>query len=270
MKRKWFFGILILVVVAIVLAIVFINLFKEKDTKALVNSLNSFAEDGYLADDSEDLDIINNYLDKMLTYFEDGEEKTEVKNHKASLSAFLVVVDFFNNQMVFTKHSTEYNDNKKEIENALKKSQEVANKLVSHIKETDEDVGESYFWNTNTWQKSREYLKTMFEQNFDAFTRLGIVYTASVESSLMNNAYTELIFGGFDRVANQVLAKLSADESKGQAFLNFVNAYYSDAAVNDILGYRYNETLQNSVKEINEQGVESALYTDFLAGNVAK
>ena len=49
MKRRGFSIILILVIVAAVLTVVFINLFKEKDTKALAENLNSYvgSENGY-------------------------------------------------------------------------------------------------------------------------------------------------------------------------------------------------------------------------------
>lgn len=266
MRRKWFFGILILVVVGIVLAIVFINLFKERDTKALAEDLNEFATEGYLSDESSEYLTINSYLENLRTHFDDGAEKKEVKNYQDSYGAFIIAVDFFNNQMLFTKYSNEYKENVKEIQNDLKSAQEAAEKLKGYIDETKQIVSGSTFWTTNTWQTSRGYMKTIFEESKDVLTKLGRVYSSSVKSKLLNNEFTEIIFDGFNDLSNKVVANLTENGSVGSDLKVFVQAYYGETNVEYILGYRYNALLQNNVKDIKEKGLESGHYTSFLAG----
>lgn len=268
MRKKWFFGILILVIVAVVLTIVFINLFKDKDTKALTEKINDVAENGYLADDSDEYLKINEYLSKMNGLFADGTEKNEVQNHKNAYKSFAVAIKFFNKEILFSSFTDVYNNNLKEITNNLNVAQENADKLKDYINETSSITGDSVYWNQNTWQTSRDYMKNIFDNTREAFSRLGKVYSASVNSVFVNNKYTDIILDGFNTLSNQVASKLSEDATAGTNLYDFTNAYYTDSNEATILGYVYNETLQSTVEDISEKGTESAYYNDFLAGSI--
>lgn len=265
---KWTIGIVILAIVAIVLTIVFINLFKERETTELATEINEVAENGYLSSESEEYQQVQKYLQNVASYFSDGEEKYTIQNYKDSYTAFTVAIDFFNREMLFTKYTDEYKENLREIKDDFKDGQEAAEDLKDYINETKQVVGDSPFWNTNTWQTAQGYMKTIFEGSRDALTRLGIVYKASVNSSLMNNDYTTIIFDGFTNVTNQVVSDLGTNATKGNALMAYTNAYLSAANEEYILGYAYNTKLQSSVKDIKEKGAQSALYADFLLGQI--
>ena len=100
MKRRGFSIILILVIVAAVLTVVFINLFKEKDTKALAENLNSYvgSENGYLNAENENYKIIDEYLSSVSTKLTAAEEKNETKNYQMSYRTFVVAGEFFNRE----------------------------------------------------------------------------------------------------------------------------------------------------------------------------
>ena len=266
MRKKWFFGILILVVVAIILTIVFINLFKEKDTKALSEKINDVAENSYLTEDSEENKKINEYLTKMAMIFQDGKERTEIKNYKNAINSFSVAIKFFNRELLFSSVSNEYNNHVKSITQNFENAQEDAKKLKNYINETNAPIGNSAYWAQNTWQTSQKFVKSIFDNTREAMSKLGKVYRASVNSKFVNNEYTDIIFDGFDTLSNQVASKISEDATVGTNLLVFTNAYYGDSNEEVILGYAYNDILQNSVKDIVENGVDSLYYSAFLSG----
>lgn len=270
MKRgaKWTIGILVLVAVAIVLTIVFINLFKDRETTELATKVNEVAEEGYLAENSDEYLVISDYLSKVMTYFEDGADKKQIQNYKDSYSAFAIAIDFFNKEMLFTEYTDEYKDNLRDIKSSFDDAQKAAEELKDYVNETKNLVGESQFWNTNTWQTSEGYVKTIFEESRSALTKLCIVYEASVTSELMNNDFTDIMFDGFTDLTNQVVADLTENSTKGNALLQFVSTYFSEENEEYILGYAYNDMLQARVKDIKEKGLESALYSGFLAGEL--
>lgn len=266
MRKKWFFGILILAVVGIILTIVFINLFKDRDTEDLAKNVSEVATEGYLAQDSEEYVAINEYLKNVLTYFDDGADKNEIQNYMDSYKAFVLAIDLFEDELIFSKYSKEYNDNVGKIKKNFKLAQKAAENMTEKIGETKNLTGNSPFWNKNTWQENRGFMQEVFENSKQAMISLSTVYTASVSSKLMNNDFTQIIFNGFTALSNRVASDLIDDSTRGSALLKFVNAYYSDENEKYILGYTYNTDLQYAVKDIKEKGAESALYADFLNG----
>lgn len=268
MRKKWLFGILILVVVGIVLAIVFINLFKGKDTKALAEKVNDVSENGYLSEDSDEYSKITEYLAQLPSNFSDGTEKIEIENYKNAYQSFVIVIEFFNKEIMFSSFTDEYNKNLKSITNCFNSAQDNANKLKDYIEETSLVTGDSKYWNKNTWQTSREYMKNIFDNTREALSKLGNVYSASVNSVFVNNKYTDIIFEGFTTLSNQTAAKISEATTAGENLLNFANSYYSESNESAILGYVYNEALQTTVEDISENGIDSIYYNDFLAGNI--
>ena len=268
MRKKWFFGILILVVVGIVLTIVFVNLFKDKDTKALAQKVNEVSETGYLSEDSDEYLKISEYLEKMPAYFSGGTEKIEIENYKKAYQSFVIVVDFFNKEIMFSTYTDEYNNNLKAITNAFNVAQDNANKLKNYINETSLVTGDSKYWNKNTWQTSKEYMKNIFDNTREALSKLGNVYSASVNSIFVNNAFTDIIFEGFNALTNDVAGKIAENTSVGEKLLNFSNSYFGETNEKVIIKYVYNKTLQTSVQDIAEKGIDSNYYNGFLAGNI--
>ena len=102
MKRRGFSIILILVIIAAVLAVVFVALFKEKNTKALAESVNSYvgSENGYLNEKSESYKTIDKYLSEISTKLTTTEEKNETKNYQMSYRTFVVAGEFFDREIV--------------------------------------------------------------------------------------------------------------------------------------------------------------------------
>ena len=146
MKRKWFFTILILAVVAVVLTIVFINLFREKDTKQLSEKVNSVTTAGYLSEDSEEYAIINAYFDDVYLKLTTGEEKAEVKNYQDTYKAYVLAGKFFNSQLVFSEYTETYKNNRKIIEKSFENAQEATNSFKQYIIDNKEVVVLTLFY----------------------------------------------------------------------------------------------------------------------------
>lgn len=269
MKRKGFIVVLILAIVAVILTIVFINLFKERDTEKLSKSVNTYVSDGYLDDESEEYLTINDYLSNIYSKISSMSEKTEVKNYQDSYKAYVVYGEFMNRQIVFSEYTETYKNERKKIETDLKKGQNVAEDLTAYIIENKDLTGESGYWQANTWANCKGYMSDLFGYTSDAFNRLGDVYTASVTSPLMNNDLTALIFNTTKELSNKISENLNQDASCGEALYNFVNIYLVQNKENVILNFNYNAVQQENIKKINEKSEDwESLYNDFLQGNI--
>lgn len=271
MKRRGFLIILILVIIAAVLTVVFINLFKEKDTKALAESLNSYvgSENGYLNSENKNYKTIDEYLSGVSTKLTSAEEKNETKNYQMSYRTFVVAGEFFNREMVYTEFTNVYKDNRKNIQENLSKGQECASQLAKFINENKAITAGSAYWEANTWTNCKDYMKNLFNYTMNAFTSLDNVYEASVPSKILNNELTSLIFETFDELAEKTITDLRADSDCGTSLYNFANNYMSKNKESIILRFNYNATAQENVKIIREKssGWETK-YNSFLAGNI--
>lgn len=271
MKRKGFWIILILVVVAVVLAVVFINLFGEKDTKSLSNALNNYVgkEEGYLYESNEDYQKIDEYLESIYAVLSSEEEKNEVKNYQTTYSTLKVAAEFFNREMAYTKYTTVYKDNRKKIENDLKNGQSSAEKLANFVEENKELVGGSSYWKANSWANCKGYMEDLFSYTVDAINLLGNVYEASVPSKILNNDLTTLIFDTTSDLLEKTTQNLKTSVESVNTLNALVKAYLTEEKQTIILNYVYNTTAQENVKAINEktEGWEDK-YTAFLSGNV--
>lgn len=271
MKRRGFLVILVLVIIAVVLTGVFITLFKEKDTKALAESVNSYvgSENGYLNSKNESYKTIDGYLSDISTKLASTEEKNETKNYQISYRTFVIAGEFFNREIVYTDFTKVYKDNRKKIQDNFSKGQKCANQLAKFIKDNEKITGESSYWQANTWTNCKDYMKDLFNYTMNAFTRLGDVYEASVTSKILNNDLTSLIFDTFDELAEKTKTDLRTDSACGTSLYNFTNNYMSKDKESIILGFNYNATAKENVKTIREKttGWEEK-YASFLAGNI--
>lgn len=268
MKKKWFWIILILAIVAVVLTIVFINLFREKDTKQLSSKVNSVVTTGYLADESDEYSIINDYFSNIYTKLSTGEEKAEVKNYQDTYKAYVLAGKFFNKQLVFSKFTETYKNNRKAVASRFDKAQASANKLKQYIVDNKDVVAGSDYWEANTWTNCKGFANEMFVQTIDAFDLLQIVYQASVPSKIMRNDLTGLVFDTMSEFSKQTKEKLNSDENCALKLYNFVNVYLTESGEKLILNFNYNYNAQTKIANIKENGTESAYYQDFLIGRI--
>lgn len=269
MKKKWFLGILIVAIIAVILTIVFINLFGEKDTKELSQEVHSYIENGYLSQENEDYEKIIEYLDAVYPKLSTSTERSEVLNYKNAYQAYAVAGEFFDRQMVFTEFTDVYKNNRKKIENNLNNAQEKAQNLAKTIKENENLTNGSEYWEANTWANYKGEMREIISSTTTAINLLGEVYISSVPSKIMNNDLTKLIFDVVKEYSIEILEKTTQDEMLGQKLNEFVNYYLTKEGEVKILNFLYNSTSQDKVADIVEKGKESEFYSDLLEGRIA-
>ena len=268
MKKKWILLTIILLVVAAVLGVVFINLFGKKTTTELARNVNTVVESGYLSDQGDEYITINAYMTDILTRFTDEDERKEAQNYKDAYCAFVTAAEFYNRQICFTEYTTTYKNKRKSITNNLKKANKVAKNFKNYIIETKPLVGSGDYWNIATWTEGEKYMSEIYKCTANALVSLGEVYKSSVTSPLMNNDYTTIIIRGFEDILNGVEDMIYVDSMVGDDLMVFVNAFMQKSHDETILGYNYDDVLKEKVEELLKNWSASPKYIDFLKGNI--
>ena len=258
MRRKWLIAILILAVVGIILAVVFINLFRDKDTRELSSNVHEYVENGYLDADGELATTIVDYLQTIAQVESSGLDLTEMHNQaQNSLDTYLAfetIGGFFDREIIFATYTNEYKDNFKYIANDLGKAENKAKQLVTYL---NEHKVESGYWTSGTWEDCKWQVKDLIQFTTSAFSRLGVVYQASIRSDIMKNDLTEVIF---DVVSNELqkVQKLFAEDNEnlsatdGAVLKNFAETYLSVDGATKILRFKHNDDAKAKVKVILE------------------
>ncbi len=269
MKRKGFIAILILAVIAVVLSIVFINLFKEKDTKKLALSLNKSVSAGYLNDESEEYQIITDYLQDVYTSATSDSDKNAVRNYKSAYKALAVAGEFFNRQIVFTSYTQTYKAQRVKIEENLSKAQKSANAMTKYIKDTQDLFGGVPDLIAGSWANCSKYMNQIYNYTSDAMVRLGYVYQTSATSDLMRNDLSLLVFNTMEELFADTKTNLTEDGGYGDKLSVFINGYMTKTTEKKILNFAYNEHGQTNVKAILDKSTGwEAIFPAFLLGNI--
>lgn len=270
MKRKWFFGILILVIVAVILTIVFVNLFRPRDTKALTKEFNTIAVSGYLSEDSDEYKTITEFYENSLIPNLDS-DKTEVQNHLNVYKAFVEEAKFYNKEFIFSSYTNVYQKYSNKINRSFEKADSNAKAIAKYINDNEEKWNDVDFWRANGWKNIENFSKTMFENTINAFEMFGQVFVSCVNSEIINNDMTKLIFNTSADYAKEALSKSSEDTTVGQKLSSFVELYFGETGQNYVKNYIYNLTLQSKVENILEKGSSwEEDYNDFLSGNMGE
>ena len=268
MKKKWVVIIAILLIVGIVLAIIFVNLFKERDTKDLALRVTEVAENGYLNEENESYNTIVDYLDMMqqrLNTLQTQTERNQAENYLQIYQSANILIKYINKDFVFSNYTSIYKANKKRIENNFSTAQEYADKLAEEINSAKDLVADSDFWNISTWANFSQDLNKLFQSTTSACTALCDVYISCVNSKFANNDLTYIIFNQTKTNLNNSFEK-NTEQGVGKNFYDFVNSYLTNFT--QIQEYIYDLSLQDKVLDIKQNGENSSYYTAFLAGTL--
>ena len=124
MKKGIIFTVIILIVAA-VLTVVFVTLFKERDTDAVANKVISVVDEGYLSENS-DKEALEDYLD----YMSASEQNDEVTMSKTLLATYDKLGDFYREHIAFTSYNSTYKSNKGDIINGLDSASDSMDEMV--------------------------------------------------------------------------------------------------------------------------------------------
>ena len=264
MKKGIIFTAIILVVAA-VLTVVFVTLFKERTTDAVANQVISVVDEGYLSD-GEDKETIKNYLNSMRGVTS-GEHNTEVNLSLKLYSAYESLGDFYRKHMIFTSYSDAYRENRDAVIDNLNSASSKVNEIVSYIRDTESLVSGSPYWEARTWDDVRVMMFDFIDDNNSAFIALNNIYPASGNSKLTNNAFTTEVLKAINAhfASYNEAETVSGRLTLAGYILSMAGNYLDDASVYD---YIYNSIWQNIIADITEKGEESEYYSAFIVGSL--
>ena len=259
MKKGIIFTV-ILFIVAGVLAIIFVTLFKDKDTKAVANKVLSVTSEGYLSN-GEDREVFEKYLDNMLGKTESDDEII------LSISLYATydrLGEFFRENIVFTSFTNEYKRNKDDIIGGLTNADKKFDEMVSYI--TTNTAGDNEAWEARTWDDIQPMMFEFIEQNNRAFAGLARIYSSCGDSKVTNNDFTAVLFETIDRYLSSYADAGTARKQALTHYLKNLTTNYLDGEL--IYGYLYNETWQTEIGDILENGTKSVYYLPFITGTL--
>lgn len=272
MKKKWFFVILIILIIAVVLTIVFINLFREKDTKAVADKVYSVTQEGYLNQDNKDNKEIDEFLLLMSSTDVSSnlteEDIREIKNYSNAYVAFERIGEFFNRQIAFTVYTDVYKNERKPIQDELQNAQNAAQAMADYIRSQKQPTGGEATWTARMWNSCKGNLESMVDNTISAFTRLGRVYSSCVSSKIMNNDLTDAIFKVLEYEYKQLKENVKLNETCGSDFNDFTEVYLDKEDEYYILNFQYDSVTQLKSKDVKEKMTESIYWNDFLIGQI--
>ena len=273
MKKKGIIVVIALLLVAAVLAVVFVMLFKDKDTKSLAQDLNAAVTQEYLSEDSKEYKTIQNYLEKSHAAIgiDSGFEAT---NYRQAYQAYATIAKFFNKEAAFMEHTKTYSRNRKKIVSVLNSAQSNAEKMVKAIDDSSKLVGGNDTWERVVWNNYKEYVVDLVSDTMKAFELLSTVYTASVASELRNNDLTDLLFLAMKELNSNFKKDVATKANLGDALLSFSQACFKPGNVETaVLNYYYTQDthknhIKAAIKDIKEKGSESLYWTEVMNGTV--
>lgn len=276
MRKKWFIVILFLVIIAVVMAIIFINLFKERDTKRLSTNINNVLNGGYLDSNGEIYTTIEEYLNNILPMLK-AEDQTQdketnqdivIENYQEMYDSYIVFAQFVNREFVFSQYNETYQVQSNKIIKSLSNAQNSAENMVNYINENKDLVADSSFWTVNTWATCKVYMDELINNTYNAYVGLVDVFQASVPSKFVNNELTSLIFSTAQALQEDILETPTI--LLGETLKTLINAYLTKDNEWKILEYLYDETAQQNVQTIlNDQDDEkNTVYNNFLVGEI--
>lgn len=261
MKKGIIFTTIILVVAA-VLTVVFVTLFKERDTDAVADKVISVVDEGYLSEDT-DKETIEEYLNYMCSNA--GASTDEIEMSINFYSAYDKLGDFYREHIIFTSYNSTYRANRDDVIGGFNTATNLAEDMVDYI--VSNTAGESESWEARTWDDVRVMMFEFIEANNRAFIALGNIYPACGNSLITNNDFTTAVLNGInEHLSNYQNADETTDRNKIATNVNKMAAEYLTDEL--VYGYLYNATWQTQIADLTTNGEQSGYYGAFMAGTL--
>lgn len=268
MKKKGIIITVALVLVAAILALVFVLLFKDKNTKSMAEDINSAVTTGYLNKESSEYKEVYDYLEEFDNV--DIGKNLVVTNYKEAYEAYTTIILFFNNQAPFMEHTKTYSKNRKKIASALKSAQKNADKMEKMIKDTKRTTSGSETWERVVWNNYKKYVEGLVSDTMKACELLAKVYSASVASNLLNNDLTDVIFMAMRYFNNEFRKGVTTLPNLGGDLKSFAETTLNPSNIDtNIIGYQYKtESGKNLIKSTKQSGINAENKDLFLNGRI--
>ena len=267
MKKKWIIITIILLIIAVVLTIVFINLFSERDTEDLSNAVKTNVQTGYLKDDGETYLKIDNYFDVMLKQSSLAQDdRNKITNAQNLYETYLIVGEFYNKQILFSSYNDVYAKNRNQAIDNLNSANSKASEIVSYLDANSELVDGSDYWQARTWDDVEPMVKDFLNYNNLAFSALQPIFVSCVDSKVVSNDFSALILSTINLYLDEVNENWQNATEVNTAY-TMANSYLTNH-YNQIMSYRYSTQLQSNVEDILKNGESSSFYGKLIGGTL--
>ena len=268
MKKKWIIITIILLIIAVVLTIVFINLFSERDTEDLSNAVKTNVQTGYLKDDGDTYLKIDEYFDVMLSQASlTSSDKNEISNAQKLYETYIIIGEFYNKQILFSSYNDVYAKNRNQAIDNLNSANSKASEIVSYLDANSELVAGSDYWQARTWDDVEPMVKDFLNYNNLAFSALQPIFVSSVDSKVASNDFSALILSTINFYLNEANENWQGSTTSVSTAFTMANSYLTNH-YNQIMSYRYSTQLQGYVKDILEKGESSSYYGKLIGGTL--
>ena len=271
MKRKGLIIVAILAIVAVVLTVVFITLFRKKDTNELAANINEVValKSGYLNDQNESNNVIDDYLNVVVSKVQTPGEINEIKNYAKAYQAYEIIGAFYNRQMPFAVFNATYKNNRKAVARSLSNAQDKADNIAQYLNNIKGAVGNSDYWQANTWADCKEDFRAMFASTAKAFNTLGLIYQDCVKSYFANNEMSDAVVYAIEFESTTLIESATQQQVYGANLLAIANSYLTVSTETRIYNYEYaSSSFKDKIKDILENGNSSANYTSLVMGSI--
>lgn len=268
MKKKWIIITIILLIIAVVLTIVFINLFSERDTEDLSNAVKTNVQTGYLDSDGDTYLKIDEYFDVMLSQASlTKSDENEILNAKKLYETYIIIGEFYNKQILFSSYNDVYAEYRNQAIDNLNSANSKASEIVAYLDANSELVDGSDYWQARTWDDVEPMVKDFLNYNNLAFSALQPIFVSSVDSKVVSNDFSALILSTINFYLNEANENWGSNPTSVNTAFTMANSYLTNH-YNQIMAYRYSPTLQSDVEDILEKGESSQNYGKFINGTL--
>ena len=268
MKKKWIIITIILLIIAVVLTIVFINLFSERDTEDLSNAVKTNVQTGYLDGDGDTYLKIDEYFDVMLSQASlTTSDENEISNAQRLYETYILIGEFYNKQILFSSYNDVYAEYRNQAIDNLNSANSKASEIVSYLDANSELVSGSDYWQARTWDDVEPMMKEFLNFNNSAFSALQPIFVSCVDSKVVSNDFSALILSTINFYLNEANENWSSNTKSVNTASNMAEDYLTNHC-NQIMSYRYSTQLQSKVEDILENGESSQNYGNFINGTL--
>lgn len=243
-NKKWLVALAILVLIAVVVVLVIVLL--PKNTKGVVDKVQTQTEQCFLKDKTE-VTMFDSFQRKI------NNSATEYIEEVASAKAVIVmlneVLDFYNDYMVFAKDNKTFQDNYNLIMDGFNDANKYQKDMNAICLEVYNKVENSSTFIKGAWTDFKVVYAKYIKSYSNSIRGLNKVFTSCVPAGVINNDFTVKVLSTVD----DYLAVINTGFEAKAKVIEFAGTFTKEYLNAEMLSqYKFSENLQGKLKSINK------------------
>ena len=271
MRKRATWIIIVIVLIGVVIGAVFFNMFVPRNTEELAQLVYNITETGYLSETNSSNTTFDAYTFKLIssTSQVSSLDKAKITDYRNFYGGCEIAGQFFRRQIVFSKYTKSYSKNLKKIKDNFNKASQNAKQLEAFMANALKASNGQAYWEKESWEHCHKQLEQMMKQTADAMFALIEVYQTCVDSEMLNNNFTKVLFMALQD-SIQDIKKLDVT-TEGSQFLKLTANYMTTETEKKIIKYNFDTSLQGKIDKIltDANGKNTSEYQQFLNGSIA-